>query len=44
MGKRHPITFILIILALGYGGSIFWLNNGARALSAVSLTKITRLS
>ncbi|MDJ0516814.1 MAG: tetratricopeptide repeat protein [Trichodesmium sp. MO_231.B1] len=43
MGKRNPITFILIILALGYGGSIVWLNNLQKKSIIIAQGKIASL-
>ncbi len=43
MGGRNPITVILIILALGYGSSIVWLNNVQKKSIAVAQAKIASL-
>ncbi len=43
MGKRNPITFIIIILALGYGGSIVWLNNVQKKSITIAQGKIASL-
>ncbi|MGD1803835.1 tetratricopeptide repeat protein [Dapis sp. BLCC M126] len=43
MGKRNPITFIIIILALGYSGSIVWLNNVQKKSITIAQGKIASL-
>ena len=43
MGERNPIRVILIILVLGYGGSIFWLNNVQKKSITIAQGKIANL-
>ena len=43
MGRRNPVTIIILILVLGYGISIFWLNNVQKKSIALAQAKIANL-
>lgn len=43
MGQRNPVKVIILILVLGYGISIFWLNNVQKKSIALAQAKIANL-
>ena len=43
MGYKNPITLIMVILAIGYGSSIVWLNNVQQKSITEARTKIASL-
>ncbi|GGA51952.1 hypothetical protein CYANOKiyG1_71750 [Okeania sp. KiyG1] len=43
MGQKNPVKVIILILFLGYGISIFWLNNVQKKSIALAQAKIANL-